>query len=115
MVWDNDMFDSDGEDMSLAVTKRLANEKFRNRSRCFDNLDNDIMLQVAAEVDPWEPKNVSALGHDTKAARDERMRSPKERETVGIFVEVNVIYIQRGGLVSFNQTTISSSYQKYVC
>ena len=37
------------------------------------------MLQLAAEVDPWEPRDITALGHDTKAAREERMRSLKER------------------------------------
>ena len=36
------------------------------------------MAQVVAEVDPSEPKDVIALGHDTKAARDERMRVVKE-------------------------------------
>ena len=47
-------------------------------SCCFDKLGNDIMLQVVAEVDPWEPKDIIALGRDTKAARDERMKAVKE-------------------------------------
>lgn len=44
---------------------------------CFDNLGNDIMSQLAAEVDPGEPEDIIALGHDSKAARDERMRDLK--------------------------------------
>ena len=47
-------------------------------TRCFDKLGNDIMLQLVAEVDPWEPSDISALREDTKEARDERMRSLKE-------------------------------------
>ena len=38
------------------------------------------------EVDPWEPNDISVLGHDTKEARDERMRSLKERVRAGIFL-----------------------------
>ena len=50
---------------------------------CFDKLGTDIMLQVAAQVDPWEPEGISALGHDSKAARDERMRDLKKTMRAG--------------------------------
>ena len=90
-------------------------KKLGNQSRCFDNIGNSIMLQVAAEVDPWEPKDVSALGHDTKAARDERMKSLKEREGRIFCGGEHYIYTGRHRLVSFNQTTFLSIHQKLVC
>ena len=43
------------------------------------------MLQLVAEVDPWESKDISALGNDTKEARDERIRDLEKRERAGTF------------------------------
>ena len=59
------------------------------KARCFDDIGNSIMLQVAAEVDPWEPDDIRALGKDTKSSRNKRMRDLKEtmraRSTSGCY------------------------------
>ena len=72
--------------LSQKANSRIILAKFEMakwEARCFDKLGNDIMLQLAAEVDPWEPKDISALGRDTKAARDERMRALKQTMRAG--------------------------------
>ena len=68
---------AENEDMSLTVVMKLATEL---------SLLNSFMddLSITDEVDPWEPEDISALGHDTKAARDERMRVLR-RERAGMF------------------------------
>ena len=47
MEWDNDVFDSDGEHMSLAAMRKLANELSLPISLMDD-------LSITDEVDPWE-------------------------------------------------------------
>ena len=114
MERDDNVFDSDGENMSLAVTMKLANElsllksfldiykkfsihhavgdvagsRYPNSSqvcrRYGHSRENDAGQTELVEVDPWEPNDISVLGEDTKEARDERMRSLKERVRAGI-------------------------------
>ena len=51
----------------------------------------EIRIHHAAEVDPWDQNDVSTLGHDTKEARDERMRSLKGTVRAGIYFITEVV------------------------
>ena len=44
----------------------------------FHKLGNEIMIQLADEVDPTDPKELKLLGHDTPEKRNERMTKLKE-------------------------------------
>ena len=52
-------------------------EMSRWESESFDNLGNEIMLQLSNQVDPIDPEQLKLLGHDTKEKRDERMMKLK--------------------------------------
>lgn len=43
-------------------------------SKWFDRLGNEIMDKLVSDVDPNDPKDIRALGQDTKDKRNERMR-----------------------------------------
>ena len=100
------MFDTDSEDMSLAVMRKLVNEVSLLKS-VFDGYKKlEIHLP---EVDPWEPKDVSVLGHDTKEVRDERMRSLEKRERAEYFVGECYKYTGGGGLVSLTKQLVDQA------
>lgn len=44
----------------------------------YDKLGNEMMIQIAAEVDPIDPEKLRLLGHDTREKHDERMRRLNE-------------------------------------
>lgn len=44
----------------------------------FHKLGNQIMIQLADEVDPTDPEELRLLGHDTPEKRNERMTKLKE-------------------------------------
>ena len=44
----------------------------------FEKLGNEIMLQLASEVDPTDPAKLRLLGHDTPEKRSERLKKVKD-------------------------------------
>ena len=47
-------------------------------SDLFTKLGNEIMLQLASEVDPTDPEELELLGHDTPEKRGERLKKLKD-------------------------------------
>ena len=44
----------------------------------FNKLGNEIMLQLASEVDPTDPAKITLLGHDTPEKRSDRLKKVKD-------------------------------------